>query len=94
MKLIEEVESVIKRMRWKAHFYLKGENEEENDDGNKKMPTTMQRIGKFRERPLRNCQKHKFRTIKDNFQGKLKRDIKAIRESPDASQTKPAVYTN
>ena len=33
MKLIEKVGSVIKRMRWKAHFYLSGEKEE-NDDGN------------------------------------------------------------
>ena len=76
MRLIEKVESVIKRMRWKAHFYLSGEKEEENDDGNmdtkkkklrfqvKKMPTTMQRIGKFRERPLRNCQKHKIQDDK------------------------------
>ena len=26
LKLIEKVESVIKRMRWKAHFFLNGDN--------------------------------------------------------------------
>ena len=29
LKLIEKVESVIKRMRWKAHFFLNGDNTEE-----------------------------------------------------------------
>ena len=29
LKLIEKVESVIKRMRWKAHFFLIGDNTEE-----------------------------------------------------------------
>ena len=28
--LIEKVESVLKRMRWKAHFFLKGEKNHEN----------------------------------------------------------------
>ena len=28
--LIEKMESVLKRMRWKAHFFLKGEKNQEN----------------------------------------------------------------
>ena len=28
--LIEKVESVLKRMRWKAHFFLKGEKNQQN----------------------------------------------------------------
>ena len=95
MKLKEKVENVIKRMRWKAHFYLSGEKEEENYDGNidtkkenynfksRKCPQQCSELENFEKDFLEIVKNIKFRTIKDNFQEKLKRDIKAIRESPD-----------
>ena len=84
MKLIEKVESVIKRMRWKVHFYLRREKEEENDDGNidtkkenygfksRKCPQQCSELENFEKDLLEIVKNIKFRTIKNNFQGKLK----------------------
>ena len=32
LKLVEKIESVVKRMRWKAYFYLQRENNVENSN--------------------------------------------------------------
>ena len=45
--LIEKAESVLKRMRWKAHFFLKGEKSQENTrnfglSSNKTPPTVLE----------------------------------------------------
>ena len=75
---------------------LSREKEEENDDGNidtkkencgfksRKCPQQCRELENFEKDLLEIVKNIKFRTIKDNCHGKRKRDIKAIRESPDA----------
>ena len=56
LRLIEKTESVIKRMRWKAHFFLKEDSNDETKQEResygfktRKMPTSMPRNGKLRK---------------------------------------------
>ena len=86
LNLIEKIESVLKRMRWKAHFFLSKENQQ---------PETMKTYGfKSRNHPpqitlLEEFEKDlygivtsiKYRNINSNFQEKLKSDISKIRSS-------------
>ena len=39
-KLIEKVESVIKRMRWRAHFFLKKQKPEDEKDNEQEQNST------------------------------------------------------
>ena len=82
LALIEKIESVIKRMRWKAHFFLNGDNKENN---------TKTSFG-FKSRhhpPPRNELKDliniinnvKFTNSTDSFQKKLRADITEIKNS-------------
>ena len=86
LKLIEKIESVLKRMRWKAHFILSRENQQ---------PETLKTYGfKSRNHPpqislLDEFEKDlygivtstKYRNVNNNFQEKLKSDISKIRSS-------------
>lgn len=89
LKLMEKIESVIKRMRWKAHFFINGDSDENNDTSNKntfgfkskKYPSQSKELESF-ERDLYNMAKNiKFRNINDQFQQSLKQDISKINAS-------------
>ena len=100
LKLIEKVESVIKRMRWKAHFFLNGNNTEETrketfgfkSHHHPPQPTELEM---FEKGLLHIINSIKFRNQKKTFQQKLKADISKIKISTDALHLliKLATYT-
>ena len=83
--LIEKVESVLKRMRWKAHFFLKGEKSQETTNyfglPSSKTPPTILELKAFEEDVLKIIENIKFRDTKNNFQETLASDLKKINTS-------------
>ena len=91
-RLIEKVESVIRRMRWKAFFFLKGseEVEDEGQENNnyglcktKACPPQVEELKPFENDLLRMVEGISFRNMSDPFQAKMKADIKDIRNSKE-----------
>ena len=88
LKLIEKVENVIQRMRWKAHFFLNGNNAEEirketfgfKSRHHPPQPTELEMLEKDL---LHFINSIKFRYQKNIFQQKLKADINEIKKSTD-----------
>ena len=85
--LIRKVESVIKRMRWKAHFFLHGNN---NATGcykfglnSRKCPPQIVEMREFEDDLLRMIENIKFRNVNDQFQASLATDLKKITSSPN-----------
>ena len=88
LKLIEKVESVIKRMRWKAHFFLNGDNTEEIRKETfsfkpRYHPPQPTELEMFEKDLLHIINSIKFRNQKNIFQQKLKADIYEIKKSTD-----------
>ena len=83
--LIEKAESVLKRMRWKAHFFLKGEKSQENTRNfglsSNKTPPTVLELKPFEEDVIKLLETIKFRDTKDYFQDTLANDLKKINSS-------------
>ena len=91
-KLIEMVESVIRRMRWKAFFFLRRGDEHniENDadaQGEKyglksrKCPPQIDEMKAFEAAMFNLIGSLEFREVKDDFQKKMRTDIAKIRKS-------------
>ena len=89
--LIEKVESVIKRMRWKAFFFDR--NEQENNDAinkdnfgfkSRKCPPQNSELDKFEGDILDMVHNIKFRKVNNKFQNKLNEDISKIKKSTKA----------
>ena len=84
MKLIEKVESVIKRMRWKAIFFTK-ENKELTVENygfkSKKCPPHIKELENFEDELLDMVRTVKFNNYRDNFQSQLRADIANINTS-------------
>ena len=82
MQLMEKTELVIKRMRWKAHFF------EENDENEKtakpktygikslNCPPPIKGLTNFKNDLFNIVKSIKFRKSRNQFQTKLKNDIK------------------
>ena len=85
--LIQKVESVLKRMRWKAHFYLKGEKKPTKNNSfglpSSKSPPTVSEIKSFELDVLKLVENIQFRHIKDQFQQTLANDLKKVKTSPN-----------
>ena len=86
LMLMEKIESVIKRMRWKAHFYLKKDtsNIAYTNYGFKtrNFPLQCKELQNFEKDLVDTIKLIKFRIVKDNFQRKLKEDILNIKNYP------------
>ena len=69
--LIEKVESVLKRMRWKAHFFLKGEKSQEKTNyfglSSNKTPPTILELKAFEEDVLKIIENIKNSRHKEQF---------------------------
>ena len=101
--LVEKVESLIKRMRWRAFFYLKGgddrraSNAEDHYPGliSRKCPPQVEELMPFEEDMLRLVESIKFRRVSDSFQDTLKKDIDELRKSAEVivRADKPKTYT-
>ena len=92
LQLIDKMESVIKRMRWKAHFFLN--NEERNKEEMKRENFGFKSEHQICQlRQLDNLEKDwfnevaslKFRKLNDSFQEKMKSDISDIKSSSNVS---------
>ena len=72
-------------MRWKAHFFLKGEKSQENTRNfglsSNKTPPTVLELKPFEEDVIKLLETIKFRDTKDYFQGTLANDLKKINSS-------------
>lgn len=86
-RLIEMIESVIKRMRWKAFFFLRGENEDaqayEEKYGlkSRKCPPQVDALKPFEEDMLKLIDDLEFRNTSDDFQRTLRVDMEKIKRS-------------
>ena len=89
--LIEKVESVIKRKRWKAFFFDR--NEQDNNDAinndnfgfkSRKCPPQNSELDKFEADLLDMVHNIKFRKVNKKFQNKLNEDISKIKKSTKA----------
>ena len=87
LKNIEKVESVLKRMRWKAHFFLKGDkiSKQNNrfDLPSNKTPPTILEMKPFENDVINLIENIKFRTAENQFQKSLANDLKKINSSPN-----------
>ena len=94
LKLIDKIESVIKRMRWKAFFFLtcNSSNANNNNCDNMKEtfgfksnnhPAQNNELKNFKKELLDIIPSIKFRDIRDKFQTKMKNDISKIKSSPN-----------
>lgn len=92
--LLEKVESVIKRMRWKAFFFLNNDDNTEestNEDAgtpnetyglkSKRTPPVINEMIKFEQDMLSMVENIEFRQVKNTFQSKLTEDVKKITSS-------------
>ena len=94
LKVIDKIESVIKRMRWKALFFLacNSSNGDSNNCDNmketfafksKNHPAQSNELKNFEKELLDIIPSIKFRDIRDKFQTKMKNDISKIKSSPN-----------
>ena len=90
MQLMEKMESVIKRMRWKAYYFLNCNNNKNDETENE----TFEFKSKYHPRQLKELENFekdlfdivnclKFRNVNDNFQEQMKSDLSDIKASPD-----------
>ena len=88
---IEKVESVIKRKRWKAFFFDR--NEQDNNDAinndnfgfkSRKCPPQNSELYKFEADLLDMVHNIKFRKVNKKFQNKLNEDISKMKKSTKA----------
>ena len=88
-RLIEKVESLIKRMRWKAFFFKKGENDDqpETDDHfgfkTRKCPPRIEELEPFEDDLLKMIEDVQFRNTTNNLQQRLRKDSEKIKKSKD-----------
>ena len=84
--IIEKVESVIKRMRWKAHFFLNGEGKSTASTfglKSKNNPPKVRELNEFEEDMVRMIENLEFRNVYDELLKNLKTDVKQIQVSPN-----------
>ena len=92
-KLIEKTENLIKRIRWKAFFYEKNTNSDENDYNednenygfkSRKCPPQNDELCNFESDLYDMIKNIEFKRQHNEFQEKLQRDIKTINKSTKA----------
>ena len=86
IKLIEKIESVLKRMRWKAHFFLSKENQQPKNFKtygfkSRNHPPQITLLEEFEKDLYGVVTSIKYRNVNNNFQEKLKSDISKIKSS-------------
>ena len=88
MKLIEKTEALIKRMRWKATFFL-ARGEEDNDEvkpenynlPTKKCPKQVRELVAFENDLINMVKSIEFRNTRSDFQNRMKEDVRSMRQS-------------
>ena len=87
MKLIEKMESVIRRMRWRAYFFGKQEESNNQQRENYGFKSELSQPANGLLQPFENdifdlVRNIEFRGVNCNFQKKLSSKLKNISESP------------
>ena len=84
-RLIDKTESVIKRMRWKAYFYLHPEKKSDQNENfgfkSRKTPPQVEEMTGFEDDLLRVVENVQFKNVKCHFQSRLSKDVKSIKRS-------------
>ena len=90
LQLIQKVEDFIKKIRWKAIFFMKGGNQAEptaHKTGFKfglnstKCPPQVKELVPFEEDLIKLVKNLRFRKVDNKFQRTLAKDLKGIRSS-------------
>ena len=84
LQLMDKIDQVIKRMRWKALFYMNGSEENSQETyGLKSLncPPKIKEMVAFEKDLWNLVSKLRFRNMQNNFQKQLNEDIKAIKKS-------------
>ena len=79
MKLIEMTEHFLKRIRWKAFYYLHPEARSEKETygfKSRKSPPSIPELASFEKNMTKMIQSIEFKQVKCRFQNQLKHDIK------------------
>ena len=84
--LVNKTESFIKRMRWKL-FAIQNPNTMKQKQtygfNTSNSPPPMKELKLFEEDMFEMIKKIEFRTVRNNFQTKLKQDINVIKKTPE-----------
>ena len=87
LKLIESLEQLFRRMRWKAYFTLKpeckGQSKETFGFNSTAVPPACKELSEFEEEMLEIAANIKFNRYSNQFLDKLKQDIRKIRDMDD-----------
>ena len=79
LQLIDKIETVIKRMRWKAHFFLDEKKKKERKKLNVKLLDSnrdqLKKLDNFEKNLFNVVTSLKFRKLNDHFQEKMKSNI-------------------
>ena len=77
LKLIDKIENVIKRMRWKAHFFINGDFTKTETYGfkSKLYPFQIKELDTFKKDLFQLLKTVKFRNRNGKFQNEMKDDI-------------------
>ena len=97
--LIEKIESFIKRIRWKAFFFLKDSEKETNENNNisgtqnntdnnfgfktKNTPPQCVELENFEDDFLNLARNLQFKNTNSQFQNQLKSDVSRIKNDPN-----------
>ena len=88
LKLIEKIQLFIKTMRWKAIFLTNRNRKPSNNTAEAKFglksnqcPPQVKELMAFEDYLIKLIKEIKFRKVKNQFQNKLKDDIKKVRSS-------------
>ena len=87
LKLIKKVEQVIKRIRWKAHFFDKKDNEKDQEPAenygfkSRTCPPQVKDLIKFEDDLYHMVKNVEFKRVHNEFLNTLKKDIKDIKDS-------------
>ena len=76
LKLVDKIENVIKRMRWKDHFFINGDltekKKETYDFKSKQYPSQIKELHMFQNDLFELVKAVKFRNRNDKFQKEMK----------------------
>ena len=88
LQLIEKIEMVIKRTRWKAIFQdtkKEKSNQQRNGLCSFKIPPLVKELTVFESKLIELAKNIKFQNVKNQLQNQLKEDIKQINQSDKTS---------
>ena len=82
--LVEKTESFLRRIRWKAHHFLKPAQSHTNETfgfRTTKSPPAIKELDQFEDKMVTLIQNIEFKTDRNEFQRKLSQDLTKIRNN-------------